>query len=96
MISRTMTNMQNLHQIRPNSEIATGTLPARFVVGRDGHGGWVVQDRLGLVGGLFASEAAALHFAAEESNHNSADVCRAPEDVVLRLDGLTAAPANLH
>jgi hypothetical protein len=55
-----------------------------------------VQDRQGLVGGLFANEAAAMHFAAEECNHNPADVCRAPDDVVLGLDGLAATTANLH
>lgn len=39
----------------------------RFVVGPGRRGGWIVNDRLGLVGGIFVSEAAARHFAFEES-----------------------------
>ncbi|WP_075289907.1 hypothetical protein [Pararhizobium arenae] len=50
----------------------------RFTVGRDHHGWWVVEDKLDRVGGLFASEAAALHFAQEESNRDPSAVCRAP------------------
>ncbi|MDI7865151.1 hypothetical protein MRS76_24895 [Rhizobiaceae bacterium n13] len=59
---------------------------ARFTIGQDHHGWWVVQDKLGRVGGLFTTEGAALHFAVEESNHNPADVCRAPEGVVVEPD----------
>lgn len=44
--------------------------PPRFTVGRDHHGWWVVEDRLGRVGGLFASEDAAMHYALEESNRD--------------------------
>jgi hypothetical protein len=39
----------------------------RFVIGHGRRGGWIVNDRLGLVGGIFVSEAAARHFAFEES-----------------------------
>lgn len=60
--------------------------PARFTVGRDRHGWWVVQDRLGKVGGLFASEDAAMHFARNESSHDAADICRIPEGTVIELD----------
>lgn len=59
--------------------------PPRFTVGRDHHGCWVVRDRLGQVGGLFASEAAALHFAADESDRNPAAVCRAPDGLTIEL-----------
>lgn len=68
--------------------------PARFLVGCDGHGSWIVQDREGRIGGLFASETAALHFAREECGHRADDVCRAPEGAVLDFDGGTAA--HLH
>ena len=61
----------------------------RFIVGRDHHGWWVVHDRLGRVGGLFANEAAALHFAGEESNHDARAVCRAPTGKCVELDGLS-------
>lgn len=68
--------------------------PARFLVGRDSHGSWIVQDRQGQIGGLFATENAALHFAREECHDNPADVCRAPEGVV--LDFATAATGIVH
>jgi hypothetical protein len=88
--------MPNLYQSQLRSTHVPTIVPPRFVVGRDEHGTWIVQDRQGLVGGLFANEAAALHFAAEECNHNPADICRAPDDVVLGLDYLAATTANLH
>lgn len=88
--------MPNTQQIQRRSSIAATAAPARFVVGRDGHGAWIVQDRQGLVGGLFANEAAALHFAAEECNHNPADICRAPEGVVLDLDCQGSKTAHVH
>ncbi len=40
--------------------------PARFTVGRDHHGWWVVRDEVGLVGGLFCTQEAAVHFAQGE------------------------------
>ena len=89
--------MANAHHIaRRSAHAAAAPAPARFVVGRDRRGGWMVQDRQGLVGGLFANEAAALHFAAEECNHNPADVCRAPEGSVLDFDGTALQSTNLH
>jgi hypothetical protein len=39
----------------------------RFVIGRGRRGGWIVDDRLGIVGGIFVSESAARHYAYEES-----------------------------
>lgn len=65
------------------------TRPARFTVGRDHHGWWVVQDKLGKVGGLFASEDAAMHFARDESDRNPAAVCRAPEGLSVELENLS-------
>ena len=56
---------------------------ARFTIGRDHHGWWVVSDRLGRVGGLFATEDAAMHFAVEEADRDPAKVCRAPADAAL-------------
>ena len=58
---------------------------ARFVVGRDRHGWWVVSDRKGLVGGLFTNEAAAIHFAVEASDRHPEDVCRAPAGAAIDL-----------
>lgn len=55
---------------------AAQTEPPRFTVGRDHHGWWVVEDRLGRVGGIFANEDAAMHYALEESNRDSRAVRR--------------------
>lgn len=89
--------MANAHALQRHiARIAASPAPARFTIGRDRRGAWIVQDRRGLVGGLFASEAAALHFAAEECNHNPADICRAPEGSVLDFGGFVAPVSNLH
>lgn len=84
--------MANAQPMQRRSPLAAA--PARFTIGRDRRGTWIVHDRDGLVGGLFANEAAAFHFAAEECNHNPADICRAPEGSVLDFGGMTAA--KLH
>jgi hypothetical protein len=48
----------------------------RFLISRGHRGGWIVSDRLDLVGGVFVSEAAARHYAFEESGgrHDQCDV----------------------
>lgn len=51
----------------PGHETMTGP---RFVIGRGRRGGWIVNDRLGIVGGIFINEAAARHFASEESDRH--------------------------
>ncbi|MFT4183188.1 MAG: hypothetical protein QM636_14870 [Rhizobium sp.] len=89
--------MTNAHSLqRQIARISASPAPARFTIGRDRRGAWIVQDRRGLVGGLFASEAAALHFAAEECNHNAADICRAPEGSLLDFGGFITPVSNLH
>ncbi|WP_349958029.1 hypothetical protein [Rhizobium sp. ZPR3] len=89
-----MANAQHLQRRLAHSQLSPA--PARFIIGRDRRGSWIVQDRQGLVGGLFRNEAAALHFAAEECNHNPADICLAPEGAILDLDGFAPASSNLH
>ncbi len=89
-----MANAQHIQRRSAHSAISPA--PARFIIGRDRRGSWIVQDRQGLVGGLFRNEAAALHFAAEECNHNPADICLAPEGAVLDLDSFVQAASNLH
>ncbi|MDK4702536.1 hypothetical protein PH562_09820 [Rhizobium sp. CNPSo 4062] len=89
-----MANAQHLQ--RRSAPSALAPAPARFIIGRDRRGSWIVQDRQGLVGGLFRNETAALHFAAEECNHNPADICLAPEGAILDLDGFASASSNLH
>jgi len=77
--------VEPLQRRAPNPALPS---PARFMVGPDGHGGWIVQDRLGRTGGLFANETAAVHFAREECDRNPADICHVPEGVLLGFDVL--------
>jgi hypothetical protein len=65
--------MGSLHHPNWNTPAST-----RFTIGRDHHGWWVVHDRLGRIGGLFASEEAASHFAIQESDRDPHMVCKAP------------------
>lgn len=67
---------------------------ARFVVGRDSHGWWVVSDRKGLVGGLFTNEAAAIHFAVEASDRHPEEVCRAPDGTAIDLGLFARRPTR--
>lgn len=89
-----MANAQHIQ--RRSAHNSFSPAPARFIIGRDRRGNWIVQDRQGLVGGLFRNEAAAVHFATEECNHNPADICHAPEGAVLDLDGFASTSSNLH
>jgi hypothetical protein len=74
--------------MRPQDLNAAPRHVSRFMVGRDRTGHWVVADTLGLVGGVFADRASAVHFALEESDHNPGEVCAAPDGVVLSLDAV--------
>lgn len=47
-----------------------------FLVGRDSHGNWVVQDQQGLCGGLFVDRTEALKFAMFENG-------RRPQSVIM-------------
>lgn len=60
-------------------------LQPRFTVGRDHHGCWIVRDRLDRVGGLFASEDAARHFAFGEADHDASQICLADGAMELSL-----------
>ena len=71
------------------SHIASRAFPepieARFTIGHDRMGRWIVKDRMGKVGGMFVNESAALCFARDEADHNPALVCRAREGQILEL-----------
>jgi hypothetical protein len=64
--------MGSYHDRYGNSQQRAG---ARFTIGRDHHGWWVVHDRLDRVGGYFVSEDAARHFAVGEAGHDATQVC---------------------
>jgi len=50
-----------------------------FRVGKNSRGQWVVQDELGLCGGLFVGRAEALKFAMFENGHRPQAVIMVPE-----------------
>ena len=87
--------MANAQQRRQAPASVTAR-PARFTIGRDKGGRWIVEDREGLVGGLFINEAAALHFAAEECDHNLDDICRVATSVVLEFAPFARGSSNIH
>jgi hypothetical protein len=49
----------------PSTEAVTA--PNTFLVGRDSHGHWVVQDERGLCGGLFVDRDKAIRYAMDEA-----------------------------
>ncbi|MGI2033599.1 hypothetical protein ACRQ1B_14500 [Rhizobium panacihumi] len=70
-------------------QVPAGFSGVRFTVGRDEKGCWIVQDRDGLVGGIFRDRASAVHFAIFESDHQPGAVCCVPDGAI--LPGLNAA-----
>jgi hypothetical protein len=63
--------------------------PPLFLIGKDSHGNWVVQDQSGLHGGLFVDRAEALKFAMFENGNRPQTVIMVPG--VLELD-MTVKP----
>jgi hypothetical protein len=55
-----------------------------FLVGKDSHGNWVVQDQSGLCGGLFVGRVEALKFAMSENGNRPQAVLIVAD--VLELD----------
>jgi hypothetical protein len=62
----------------------SASLPRLFRIGRNSHGNWVVQDQLGLCGGLFIDRAHAVKFAMFENGKRPQAVIMVPG--VLELD----------
>jgi hypothetical protein len=56
----------------------SGSDSSLFLVGRDSHGNWVVQDQSGLRGGLFVGRAEALKFAMFENGNRPQAVIMVP------------------
>ena len=80
---------ETVEPLQPGAATLSDT--PRFVIGRGRRGGWIVNDRLGLVGGIFISEAAARHFAFEESGGHRDQIALAAETASLDLDLSRAA-----
>jgi hypothetical protein len=76
-----------VHQSEPPS-----TQPAQnvFLVGRDSHGHWVVQDERGLCGGLFVDRNKAIRYAMDETGRQPQAIKLVPG--VFELDMSRPAP----
>ena len=76
-----------MHQSEPPS-----TQPAQniFLVGRDSHGHWVVQDERGLCGGLFVDRNKAIRYAMDETGKQPQAIRMVPG--VFELDMSRPAP----
>lgn len=86
--------MPSLHSRAPVADLQ-GELSPRFTIGRDRAGRWVVQDREGRVGGLFVSEHAAVHFAADECEHDASQIVVARDATLLPFAPLERF-SNVH
>ena len=67
-----------------------------FLIGRDSHGNWVVQDRNGLCGGLFVERTQALRFALFENGNRPQAVIMVPGVFELDLSGKGIAPHPMN
>lgn len=65
-----------------------------FLIGKDSHGRWVVQDKSGLRGGLFRGRAEALKFAMFETDHRPQAVIMVPG--VLELNMSSQSPTAVR
>jgi hypothetical protein len=65
-----------------------------FLVGKDSHGNWVVQNQSGLSGGLFVSRDEALKFAMFESGGRPQSVMTMPGVFELNMNSKLSAGAR--
>lgn len=82
-MKQTQVNQPNLYPSRPHPN------RPQFLIGRDSHGHWVVQDERGLCGGLFVSRIEALHFAMFENGNIPQAVIMVPGVLELNMTGKT-------
>jgi hypothetical protein len=61
--------------------------PPSLIVGLDDENHWIVVETHGLCGGIFANEAAAMHYAREESRGRPGAVRLAPYHLALNING---------
>jgi hypothetical protein len=80
-------------QIEPPSTGSNYGSPL-FMIGKDSHGHWVVQDQRGMRGGLFVDRTAALRFALFENGNRPQAVIMVPG--VFELDMHRGLPALAH
>jgi hypothetical protein len=65
-----------------------------FMVGRDSHGNWVVQDQSGVRGGLFIDRAEALRFVRFENGNHPRDFVTVNEIFELDMSRRPSAKPN--
>jgi len=64
----------------------------RFMIGRDRHGNWVVQDRAAICGGLFVTRDAALRFVRSENGDRPPAVVMVPGPLELDVSRQPGPP----
>ena len=79
-------SLQPMEWTMPDDEPPSGTLSRapRFLIGKDSHGRWVVQDQRGLRGGFFINRAEAVRFAMFENGHRPEAIVMVPG--IIELD----------
>jgi hypothetical protein len=63
----------------------TAETPPAYLVGQDDAGHWLAVETHGLGGGIFASEAAAIRFARDETDRRPGAVAASPGRLTLGL-----------
>ena len=76
--------MSDLHEGAAEAAVSDEEPPS-LIVGRDDENHWVVVEAHGRCGGMFATEAAAVRYAREESRGRPGAVLSAPCRVALTL-----------
>ena len=76
--------MSELHEGAAEAA-ASDEEPPSLIVGRDDENHWVVVEAHGRCGGIFATEAAAVRYAREESRGRPGAVLSAPQPIALNI-----------
>ena len=82
-----------MKQTEPPSTVPSAR-PLQFLIGKNSHGNWVVQDERGLCGGLFIDRVEALKFAMFENGNHPQAVVMVPG--VFELDMNRSIPSAYH
>jgi len=77
-----------------NAEPPSSPRSSIFMIGKNSHGNWVVQDQLGKCGGLFIDRVKALRFALFENGNNPQAVVMVPGVIELNTSGRPLMPSN--
>ena len=79
---------------QPHSASSTSATKSLFLMGRDSHGNWVVQDQECRCGGLFVDRTAALKFAMFENGNKPRAVVMVPGVFELAFNGAAERADN--